>query len=310
MDYTNGSCSSNSEGLTCWLDVGESIGLEVNVRPSFDAEVEDNFTFTLSVEPIETGVIDRENIEFSVLGEPYAGAFGLGIQQEHIKSGIYALIAVLFLGVIYQGARPTLRDMDARARVKRQLIYVDKISEAKIKGFKTNSAFSLNPVPHRSSIKQWLLLIPLTLGLYPVFILYKWGNELKVHANLGPGGGKNLLFFLIPLFNIYWGFKFIGMVRLLETQTMHQTKISGKAPLVWFILSILVFPVLSAVTFFVGALLMIPVILLLPAIISTPILYLFYAFVLWLFLLPTYKIWSMTQNSLNTSWAIWFGKSA
>ena len=243
MDYTNGSCSSNSEGLTCWLDVGESIGLEVNVRPSFDAEVEDNFTFTLSVEPIETGVIDRENIEFSVLGEPYAGAFGLGIQQEHIKSGIYALIAVLFLGVIYQGARPTLRDMDARARVKRQLIYVDKISEAKIKGFKTNSAFSLNPVPHRSSIKQWLLFIPLTLGLYPVFILYKWGNELKVHANLGPGGGKNLLFFLIPLFNIYWGFKFIGMVRLLETQTMHQTKISGKAPLVWFILSILVFPV-------------------------------------------------------------------
>ena len=310
MDYTNGSCSSNSEGLTCWLDVGESIGLEVNVRPSFDAEVEDNFTFTLSVEPIETGVIDRENIEFSVLGEPYAGAFGLGIQQEHIKSGIYALIAVLFLGVIYQGARPTLRDMDARARVKRQLIYVDKISEAKIKGFKTNSAFSLNPVPHRSSIKQWLLFIPLTLGLYPVFILYKWGSELKIHANIGPGGGKNLLFFLIPLFNIYWGFKFIGMVRLLETQTMHQTKISGKAPLVWFILSILVFPVLSAVTFFVGALLMIPVILLLPAIISTPILYLFYAFVLWLFLLPTYKIWSMTQNSLNTSWAIWFGKSA
>lgn len=310
MDYTNGSCSSNSEGLTCWLDVGESIGLEVNVRPSFDAEVEDNFTFTLSVEPIETGVIDRENIEFSVLGEPYAGAFGLGIQQEHIKSGIFALIAVLFLGVIYQGARPALRDMDMRARAKRELIYVDKISEAKTNGFKTKSAFSLNPVPHRSSIKQWLLFIPLTLGLYPVFILYQWGHELKVHANLGPGGGKNLLFFLIPLFNIYWAFKFIGMVRLLETQTMHQTKISGKAPLVWFILSILVFPVLTAVTFIVGALVMIPIIILLPAIISTPILYLFYAFVTWLFLLPTYKIWSMTQNSLNTSWTIWFGKSA
>ena len=310
MDYTNGSCSSNSEGLTCWLDVGESIGLEVNVRPSFDAEVEDNFTFTLSVEPIETGVIDRENIEFSVLGEPYAGAFGLGIQQEHIKSGIFALIAVLFLGVIYQGARPALRDMDMRARAKRELIYVDKISEAKTNGFKTKSAFSLNPVPHRSSIKQWLLFIPLTLGLYPVFILYQWGHELKVHANLGPGGGKNLLFFLIPLFNIYWAFKFIGMVRQLETQTMHQTKISGKAPLVWFILSILVFPVLTAVTFLVGALVMIPIIILLPAIISTPILYLFYAFVTWLFLLPTYKIWSMTQNSLNTSWTIWFGKSA
>ena len=91
---------------------------------------------------------------------------------------------------------------------------------------------------------------------------------------------------------------------------MHETRISGKAPMVWFILSIFVFPVIGAVTFFVGALLMIPVVILLPNYISMPILYLFYAFVIWLFVLPTYKIWAMVQNSMNTSWTIWFGKSA
>ena len=310
MDYTNGSCSSNSEGLTCWLDVGDSIGLEVNVRPSFEAEVEDNFTFTLSVQPIETGVIDRENIEFSVLGEPYAGAFGLGIQQEHIKAGMYALVAIIFLGVIYQGARPTIMEMEAKSRAKRQLIYSDKLSDAKASGFKTQSSLGFNPVPYRSPIKQWLLFTPITLGLYPLIALYKWGSELKRHADIGPGGVKNFIFFIIPLFNIYWAFKFVGMVRRLETQTMHETRISGKAPLVWFLLSIFVFPVLGGITLVAGALLMIPVVILLPNIVSMPILYLFYAFVVWLFILPTYKIWSMVQNSMNDSWTIWFGKSA
>ena len=310
MDYTNGSCSSNSEGLTCWLDVGESIGLEVNVRPSFDAEVEDNFTFTLSVQPIETGVIDRENIEFSVLGEPYAGAFGLGIQQEHIKTGMYVLVAIIFLGITYQGARPTIMEMSAKSRAKRQLIYSDKLLDAKANGFKTQSSLSFNPVPYRSSLKQWLVFTPLTLGIYPAIVLFKWGSELKRYANLGPGGAKNLLFFIIPLFNFYWGFKFIGLVRQLETQTMHQTKVSTKAPMVWFILSIFVFPVLAGITFLVGALLMIPVIILLPEFLSLSILYLFYSFVVWLFMLPSYKIWSLIQNSMNTSWTIWFGKSA
>ena len=100
------------------------------------------------------------------------------------------------------------------------------------------------------------------------------------------------------------------MIRKLETQTMHETRISGKAPLVWFLLSIFVFPVLGGVVFIVGALLMIPVIILLPEMISMLILYLFYAFVVWLFVLPSYKIWSMVQNSMNASWAVWFGKSA
>ena len=34
------------------------------------AEVEDSFKFTFSVEPTETGLVDRENIELIVNGQP------------------------------------------------------------------------------------------------------------------------------------------------------------------------------------------------------------------------------------------------
>jgi len=306
IDNSNGSCSSNSDGLTCWLDVGQSMGLEVDVRPDYDAEVEDNFTFTLSVEPIETGVIDRQNIEFSVLGEPYAGAFGLGLQQEHIKAGMYLIIALIFLGVLYQGAKPTIRDMDQKARASRQSLFAEKLADARASGFKTSSALGFNPVSHRSPIKQLLIFTPLTLGLYPIFTIYNWGGELKRHANIGPGGIKSLLFFIIPFFNIYWIFKFAGMVRELEKKTMHHSRISGSAPLVWFILSLTVFPGLA----FGCLLLAIPLTIFTPDFLLIPVLTVLYALVVYILYLPTYKIWSMVQNSFNISWTIWFGKSA
>ena len=310
LDYANGSCTSNSDGLRCWLDVGDSIGLIVDVRPSYEAEVKDNFTFTLSVEPVETGVIDRENIEFSVLGEPYAGAFGLGIQQEHIKSGMYLLIILIFLGVIYQGAKPTLREMNAKSSAKRQLIYSEKLASAKESGFVRSMSVRVSPIPYRTPVRQWLIFTPLTLGLYPIVTMYKWGEELKKNLDIGPGGGKNLLFFIIPLFNIYWLFKFIGIVRELESKTMHETKLSGSSPIIWFILGVLVFPALGIAAFMGGALYMIPVVTSFPSFLSIPILAIFYLFVTWIFALPGYKIWSLLQNSMNDSWTIWFGKSA
>ena len=310
LDYANGSCTSNSDGLRCWLDVGDSIGLIVDVRPSYEAEVKDNFTFTLSVEPVETGVIDRENIEFSVLGEPYAGAFGLGIQQEHIKSGMYLLIILIFLGVIYQGAKPTLREMNAKSSAKRQLIYSEKLASAKESGFVRSMSVRVSPIPYRTPVRQWLIFTPLTLGLYPIVTMYKWGEELKKNLDIGPGGAKNLLFFIIPLFNIYWLFKFIGIVRELESKTMHETKLSGSSPVIWFILGVLVFPALGIAAFMGGALYMIPVVTSFPSFLSIPILAIFYLFVTWIFALPGYKIWSLLQNSMNDSWTIWFGKSA
>jgi hypothetical protein len=168
----------------------------------------------------------------------------------------------------------------------------------------------VSPIPHRSPIIQWLIFSPLTLGIYPLVALFKWGEELKNNAEIGPGGAKNLLFFIIPLFNIYWLFKLIGNVRALESKTMHQTKLSGSSPIIWFILGVLVFPALGVAAFLGGALLMIPVVTSWPSFLSTPILAIFYLIVTWLFVFPGYKIWSLLQNSMNDSWTIWFGKSA
>ena len=91
---------------------------------------------------------------------------------------------------------------------------------------------------------------------------------------------------------------------------MHQTKLSGSSPIIWFILGVLVFPALGAAVFMGGALFMIPVVTSFPSFLSTPILAIFYLVVTWLFVFPSYKIWSLLQNSMNDSWTIWFGKSA
>lgn len=106
VDRGNATCSDTSEGLKCWLEVGESVIVDVIVRPSFDAEIKDNYTFTLSVEPVETGVVDRENIEISVLGVPDEGLLGLGLSQSQLESGVYAIIGIMFLAILYRAIKP------------------------------------------------------------------------------------------------------------------------------------------------------------------------------------------------------------
>ena len=88
------------------MEVGESVIVDVIVRPSFDAEIKDNYTFTLSVEPVETGVVDRENIEISVLGVPDEGLLGLGLSQSQLESGVYAIIGIMFLAILYRAIKP------------------------------------------------------------------------------------------------------------------------------------------------------------------------------------------------------------
>jgi hypothetical protein len=87
---------------------------------------------------------------------------------------------------------------------------------------------------------------------------------------------------------------------------MHHSRISGSAPLVWFILSLTVFPGLA----FGCLLLAIPLTIFTPDFLLIPVLRVLYALVVYILYLPTYKIWSMVQNSFNISWTIWFGKSA
>ena len=53
---------------SCWRNSADSA--KVNPPGGETAEVEDVFTFTLSVEPTEVGLAGRENIKLTVNGEP------------------------------------------------------------------------------------------------------------------------------------------------------------------------------------------------------------------------------------------------
>jgi hypothetical protein len=69
-------CNHDGGGLVCWIDVGSSVLVEVIIRPPVDAEMKDTFKFTLSSEPVETGVVDRQNIEFTIQSKHDSGFFG------------------------------------------------------------------------------------------------------------------------------------------------------------------------------------------------------------------------------------------
>jgi hypothetical protein len=309
LDKAESGCSTISEGLKCWADVDEVIKITAVVRPSYDAEIKDNYTFTLSVEPVEIGVVGRENIEISVLGQPDDGPLGLGLSQGQIESGVYLIVAVLFAGIMYRAGKPTIDQMVQSGRNKNRAKYAEKLIASREQGFMSSSAFSVNPVPYRSAKLEWFLLVPITFGLYGLWINYRIASEMKKHADIGPGGGKHLIFTIIPLLNIYRIFKFTGEIRQLEEQTKHSTKISTSSPMIWLLLGLFLFPLLTFGALIVGALALIPIFLLLGSLAAQILAYVMYYAIFWcLGTYPFYKIWKMMQESLNTSWAIWFGK--
>ena len=95
-------CEITIKEFICELEVGQTIGIEVSIRTPDGAEVADTYKFTLSAEPVETGVVDRENIEFTVNGDVEQGLFGLGIQAKHMTTGLYGLFIILFAGIVYR----------------------------------------------------------------------------------------------------------------------------------------------------------------------------------------------------------------
>ena len=114
LEEDNTECRDYNEDLKCTLESGESTQIQVIVRPPNNAEIEDNYTFTLSVEPFVDGepmIVGRENIEISVLGKPDEGLLGLGLSQEEIASGIYVIIGLLFVGILYRTVRPTISQL-------------------------------------------------------------------------------------------------------------------------------------------------------------------------------------------------------
>ena len=114
LEEDNTECRDYNEHLKCTLNTGESTEIEVIVRPPNDIEIKDNYTFTLSVEPFVDGepmIVGRENIEISVLGQPDEGLLGLGLSQEEIASGVYLIVGLLFVGILYRTAKPTISQL-------------------------------------------------------------------------------------------------------------------------------------------------------------------------------------------------------
>jgi hypothetical protein len=56
-------------------------------------------------------IVGRENIEISVLGQPDEGLLGLGLSQEEIASGVYLIVGLLFVGILYRTAKPTMSQL-------------------------------------------------------------------------------------------------------------------------------------------------------------------------------------------------------
>jgi uncharacterized membrane protein len=103
IDSSSSDCRQDgSDDFVCWVDVGESVELEVTVRAPNGAEIADTFKFTLSAEPVETGVVDRENIEYEIQGAPDSGMFGLGFDAQDATTGLSAIVLIF---IVLLGAR-------------------------------------------------------------------------------------------------------------------------------------------------------------------------------------------------------------
>ena len=95
-------CRVDIKDFICEVEVGQTIGIEVTIRTPDGAEIADIYKFTLSAEPVETGVVDRENIEFTVNGDVEKGLFGLGVQAKQMTTGLYGLFVLLFVAITYR----------------------------------------------------------------------------------------------------------------------------------------------------------------------------------------------------------------
>ena len=66
--------------------------MNITIRAPYGAEMEDLYKFTVSAEPTETGVLDRQNIEFAAQGTPPEGVFGVAPETMAMAAGVVALL--------------------------------------------------------------------------------------------------------------------------------------------------------------------------------------------------------------------------
>ena len=113
-------CSLEIKDFICDIEVGQTIGITVTVRTPSGAEIADTFKFTISAEPLETGVVDRENVELEIRGEPSKGLLGLGLSNEQIQTGFLALVLIPFLVIFYTAGKSQLKQKSGANRNKKE----------------------------------------------------------------------------------------------------------------------------------------------------------------------------------------------
>jgi hypothetical protein len=95
LDSDNLECQTENSDLLCMVDEGERLYVNVTIRAPYGAEMEDLYKFTVSAEPTETGVLDRQNIEFAAQGMPAEGV--LGLSATTLAQGAGVLVVVLMV---------------------------------------------------------------------------------------------------------------------------------------------------------------------------------------------------------------------
>ena len=92
-------CESQQDGeLICDIGVGETVTIRATVRPPYEASVSDEFSFTFSAEPVDTGLVGRKNIELTVAGEPSDDLFGsISDERSLAVIGVLVLVGLLYL---------------------------------------------------------------------------------------------------------------------------------------------------------------------------------------------------------------------
>ena len=102
LGYESGAnCQDKGDHILCMIPASETVVITAKVNPpgGETAEVEDVFTFTLSVEPTEIGLAGRENIKLTVNGEPEDFALN-SLITPNVLYGIGALLLIGFASLV------------------------------------------------------------------------------------------------------------------------------------------------------------------------------------------------------------------
>ena len=99
LDSDNLDCKDEGSELLCTVDEGERLYVNVTIRAPYGAEIDDLYTFTLSAESTETGVLDRQNIEFAAQGSAPDGVISLANNTtvQAVAAGMLLFLALLAL---------------------------------------------------------------------------------------------------------------------------------------------------------------------------------------------------------------------